>query len=49
MSDSDDIAMAAVAAEIIIGVSQQDRRRHHPRRFWVRSSLVRGRKNYMNF
>lgn len=44
MSDSEDIAVVAVA--IIIGVvnSQQVRRRC-PRRFWVRPSLVRERKN----
>lgn len=46
MSDSEDAAVAAAA--IIIGVagSQQDRRRRRPRRFWVRPSLVQGRKKY---
>lgn len=44
MSDDDD-ALAAASAAILIAIlgSQKDRR---PRRFWVRPSLVRGRKKY---
>ena len=39
MSDSEDIA-------IIVAASQQNCCHHRPRRFWIRPSLVQGRKKY---
>ena len=45
MSDSEDAAVAATAIIIAVPGSQQDRCRHRPKRFWVRPSLVRGRKS----
>lgn len=46
MSDSENIALAAVAIIIEVVKSQLVRRRRRPRRFWVRPSLVQGRKKY---
>ena len=45
MSDTEDTAVAAVAIIIALVGSQQDRHRR-PRRFWVRPSVDRGRKNF---
>ena len=45
MSESD-VAVAAAAIIIAVVESQPERCRHCPRRFWVRLSLVRGRKKY---
>ena len=38
--------MAAVAIIIAVAASQQNRCRRRPRRFWIRPSLVQGRKKY---
>ena len=46
MSDSEDLAVAAAVIIIAVAGIQQGRCRRHPRRFWVRPSLVRGRKKY---
>jgi len=46
MSDSEDVALAAVAIIIAVAASQQNRCRRRPRRFWIRPSLVQGRKKY---
>ena len=45
MSDLKDAAVAAAVIIIAVAGNQQNRRRR-PRRFWVRPSLVRGRKKY---
>ena len=36
MSDSEDVASAAVAIIIAVAASQQNRCRRRPRRFWIR-------------
>ena len=46
MSDSEDAAVAAAAIIIAVAESQQQRCHRRPRRFWVRPSLLRGRKKY---
>ena len=47
MSDSEDVALAADAIIIAVAASQQNRcRRRRTRRFWIRPSLVQGRKKY---
>lgn len=45
MVDDDDVALAASAA-IIIGFAAFQRRCRRPRRFWVRPSLINGRRKY---
>ena len=46
MSDSEDVALAAVAIIIAVVASHQNRYRRRPRKFWIRPSLVQGRKKY---
>ena len=46
MSDSEDVALAAVAIIIAVAASQQNRCCRRPRRFWIRPSLVQGRIKY---
>lgn len=45
LSDDDDVVLAASAA-IVIAVTAGEQRARRPRRFWIRPSILQGRKKY---